>query len=323
MVENTSLDALAAAGEREFLLSSSALKANNMYMPSVSRENYAFAIPSANGSSYSPTILGKRSLSGSMVNGNAPEKKGTGGRNHPSKEGVFLSFLNEQKQGNGARKQMAANEFRGTDLSISGTLVFPLSPNKIFHLAEQSPKSVEKVPDTKRIRNLSQSGNNSPSSHPNEILSGSGSSDQQIWTKIEACSYEFPYSKPPPEYLINLREVTECFRNWLRRKLRTWMMDHWPFPYPGTLTLSRLSKETGLSTKQLEDWFRNQRRRHWRPYMAENYPDALQYAERVRGNREEGGIPALPRHSLDFYVETARIALKRWNGYTYPSGNLN
>eukprot|EP01138_Halocafeteria_seosinensis_P008690 gb/GECG01008882.1/.p1 GENE.gb/GECG01008882.1/~~gb/GECG01008882.1/.p1 ORF type:complete len:137 (+),score=9.75 gb/GECG01008882.1/:1-411(+) len=97
------------------------------------------------------------------------------------------------------------------------------------------------------------------------------------------------------------------------------MVQHWSFPYPGPTSLAELSEKTGLTGEQLENWFRNERRRRWRPYMTDNYPEALKYAERIRGTRPEGGMPSLRREHLDFYVEAAFIAFTRRNQKQAPN----
>eukprot|EP01138_Halocafeteria_seosinensis_P006897 gb/GECG01007055.1/.p1 GENE.gb/GECG01007055.1/~~gb/GECG01007055.1/.p1 ORF type:complete len:310 (+),score=32.44 gb/GECG01007055.1/:1-930(+) len=135
----------------------------------------------------------------------------------------------------------------------------------------------------------------------------------------EAISHQIPYSSPPTYYRKEIQRTSSGrtalqYEVLQRETLKEWMQQHWAFPYPGPQSLSMLGKETGLSPQQLENWFRNERRRHWRPYMEKNYPRAAEFAEGVRGTKRDGGVPSLPRNMLDIYVEAASIAKKRWGG---------
>ncbi|XP_047088191.1 homeobox protein knotted-1-like 4 isoform X2 [Lolium rigidum] len=50
-----------------------------------------------------------------------------------------------------------------------------------------------------------------------------------------------------------------------RQKLLRWWQLHHIWPYPSELEKHVLAESTGLDTKQISNWFINQRKRHWRP----------------------------------------------------------
>ncbi|KAK6805089.1 hypothetical protein RDI58_002873 [Solanum bulbocastanum] len=47
--------------------------------------------------------------------------------------------------------------------------------------------------------------------------------------------------------------------------LLDWWKTHYRWPYPTEAEKNRLSEMTGLDQKQINNWFINQRKRHWRP----------------------------------------------------------
>ncbi|NP_001266275.1 knotted homeodomain protein 4 [Solanum lycopersicum] len=47
--------------------------------------------------------------------------------------------------------------------------------------------------------------------------------------------------------------------------LLDWWKNHYRWPYPTEEEKNRLSEMTGLDQKQINNWFINQRKRHWRP----------------------------------------------------------
>ncbi|KAK3146490.1 hypothetical protein QOZ80_3BG0267090 [Eleusine coracana subsp. coracana] len=50
-----------------------------------------------------------------------------------------------------------------------------------------------------------------------------------------------------------------------RQKLLHWWQLHYRWPYPSELEKAALSESTGLDAKQINNWFINQRKRHWKP----------------------------------------------------------
>ncbi|KAL3340290.1 hypothetical protein AABB24_028761 [Solanum stoloniferum] len=50
-----------------------------------------------------------------------------------------------------------------------------------------------------------------------------------------------------------------------RQKLITWWELHYKWPYPSESEKVALAESTGLDQKQINNWFINQRKRHWKP----------------------------------------------------------
>ncbi|MCD7456678.1 hypothetical protein HAX54_032734 [Datura stramonium] len=50
-----------------------------------------------------------------------------------------------------------------------------------------------------------------------------------------------------------------------RKMLLAWWTDHYRWPYPTEADKIPLAESTGLDPKQINNWFINQRKRHWKP----------------------------------------------------------
>lgn len=50
-----------------------------------------------------------------------------------------------------------------------------------------------------------------------------------------------------------------------RQKLLDWWSQHYRWPYPSETEKAALAESTGLDQKQINNWFINQRKRHWKP----------------------------------------------------------
>ncbi|KAJ1427165.1 hypothetical protein SESBI_09820 [Sesbania bispinosa] len=50
-----------------------------------------------------------------------------------------------------------------------------------------------------------------------------------------------------------------------RHKLLEWWSRHYKWPYPSESQKLALAESTGLDQKQINNWFINQRKRHWKP----------------------------------------------------------
>ncbi|CAI0460158.1 unnamed protein product [Linum tenue] len=50
-----------------------------------------------------------------------------------------------------------------------------------------------------------------------------------------------------------------------RNQLLEWWNRHYKWPYPSESQKVALAEETGLDQKQINNWFINQRKRHWKP----------------------------------------------------------
>ncbi|KAK4402125.1 Homeobox protein knotted-1-like 1 [Sesamum angolense] len=71
-----------------------------------------------------------------------------------------------------------------------------------------------------------------------------------------------------------------------RTALLEWWNTHYRWPYPTEEEKNRLSEKTGLDQKQINNWFINQRKRHWRP--SEDMRFALM--EGVSGGANAGSV---------------------------------
>ncbi|XP_066310516.1 homeobox protein knotted-1-like 12 [Miscanthus floridulus] len=59
-----------------------------------------------------------------------------------------------------------------------------------------------------------------------------------------------------------------------RQKLLHWWELHYKWPYPSETEKMALAEMTGLDQKQINNWFINQRKRHWKP-ASEDMPFAM------------------------------------------------
>ncbi|KAK1419998.1 hypothetical protein QVD17_29490 [Tagetes erecta] len=71
-----------------------------------------------------------------------------------------------------------------------------------------------------------------------------------------------------------------------RQTLLDWWSSHYKWPYPTESDKISLAETTGLDPKQINNWFINQRKRHWNP--SENMQLAIMGA----------GLPPLPNHYI-------------------------
>ncbi|CAN6322457.1 unnamed protein product [Urochloa humidicola] len=62
-----------------------------------------------------------------------------------------------------------------------------------------------------------------------------------------------------------------------RQKLLHWWELHYKWPYPSETEKMALAETTGLDQKQINNWFINQRKRHWKP-TSEDMPFAMMEA---------------------------------------------
>lgn len=69
--------------------------------------------------------------------------------------------------------------------------------------------------------------------------------------------------------------------------LRAWLFDHFLDPYPSDNEKLRLAVSTGLSRRQISNWFINARVRLWKPMIEEMYND-----EFSQDSRDYGGAPS-------------------------------
>ncbi|KAI4998692.1 homeobox protein knotted-1-like 4 [Hordeum vulgare subsp. vulgare] len=69
-----------------------------------------------------------------------------------------------------------------------------------------------------------------------------------------------------------------------RQKLLHWWQLHYRWPYPSELEKAALAESTGLDAKQINNWFINQRKRHWKPT-----PPAMEYMPQQQNHHHPYG----------------------------------
>ncbi|CAN6298292.1 unnamed protein product [Urochloa humidicola] len=79
-----------------------------------------------------------------------------------------------------------------------------------------------------------------------------------------------------------------------RQKLLHWWQLHYRWPYPSELEKAALAESTGLDAKQINNWFINQRKRHWKPAPPPAMVLATDYRLRpyYGGGGGSGGAPS-------------------------------
>ncbi|XP_052149154.1 homeobox protein knotted-1-like 4 [Oryza glaberrima] len=86
-----------------------------------------------------------------------------------------------------------------------------------------------------------------------------------------------------------------------RQKLLHWWQLHYRWPYPSELEKAALAESTGLDAKQINNWFINQRKRHWKPtplameYRSLQPAGAASYGGASAGASTSGGGSAVVR----------------------------
>ncbi|CAN6291719.1 unnamed protein product [Urochloa humidicola] len=77
-----------------------------------------------------------------------------------------------------------------------------------------------------------------------------------------------------------------------RQKLLHWWELHYKWPYPSETEKIALAETTGLDQKQINNWFINQRKRHWKP-TSEDMPFAMMEAAPGGFHAPQAGAAAL------------------------------
>ncbi|RLN43339.1 homeobox protein knotted-1-like 12 [Panicum miliaceum] len=77
-----------------------------------------------------------------------------------------------------------------------------------------------------------------------------------------------------------------------RQKLLHWWELHYKWPYPSETEKLALAETTGLDQKQINNWFINQRKRHWKP-TSEDMPFAMMEAADGFVHAPQGAAAAL------------------------------
>uniref|UniRef100_A0A0D9VZI8 Homeobox domain-containing protein n=1 Tax=Leersia perrieri TaxID=77586 RepID=A0A0D9VZI8_9ORYZ len=81
-----------------------------------------------------------------------------------------------------------------------------------------------------------------------------------------------------------------------RQKLQHWWERHYNWPYPSETEKMTLAQSTGLNQKQINNWFINQRKRHWKPSPGDTAAFPAMEAAGSGGFHysQFGGVAALP-----------------------------
>ncbi|PWZ57239.1 Homeobox protein knotted-1-like 7 [Zea mays] len=90
-----------------------------------------------------------------------------------------------------------------------------------------------------------------------------------------------------------------------RQKLLSWWELHYRWPYPSEMEKIALAESTGLEQKQINNWFINQRKRHWKP------SEEMQFAVM------DGFHPA-PPNAAAFYVDARLVGATPAMFYARP-----
>ncbi|XP_021311669.1 homeobox protein knotted-1-like 7 isoform X2 [Sorghum bicolor] len=91
-----------------------------------------------------------------------------------------------------------------------------------------------------------------------------------------------------------------------RQKLLSWWELHYRWPYPSEMEKIALAESTGLEQKQINNWFINQRKRHWKP------SEEMQFAVM------DGFHPGAPPNAAAFYVDARLVGATPAMFYARP-----
>ncbi|KAJ3670082.1 hypothetical protein LUZ60_010406 [Juncus effusus] len=111
-----------------------------------------------------------------------------------------------------------------------------------------------------------------PSSEEEQDASeGEGDAPDQIDPRAEEKELKYQLLKKYSGYISSLRnEFSKKKKKGklpkeARQKLVQWWELHYKWPYPSESEKIALAESTGLDQKQINNWFINQRKRHWKP----------------------------------------------------------
>ncbi|RCV41104.1 hypothetical protein SETIT_9G109300v2 [Setaria italica] len=91
-----------------------------------------------------------------------------------------------------------------------------------------------------------------------------------------------------------------------RQKLLSWWELHYRWPYPSEMEKVALAESTGLEQKQINNWFINQRKRHWKP------SEEMQFAVM------DGFHPVPPNAAAALYVDARLVGAAPAMFYARP-----
>uniref|UniRef100_A0A5B7AX89 Homeobox protein knotted-1-like 1 n=1 Tax=Davidia involucrata TaxID=16924 RepID=A0A5B7AX89_DAVIN len=92
--------------------------------------------------------------------------------------------------------------------------------------------------------------------------SGAHPVDQEL-KEMLLCKYNGCLSSLRKEFLKKMKKVR--LPKDAKTRLLEWWSTHYRWPYPTEEEKTKLSEVTGLDQKQINNWFINQRKRHWKP----------------------------------------------------------
>nr|CAB3498046.1 unnamed protein product [Digitaria exilis] len=96
-----------------------------------------------------------------------------------------------------------------------------------------------------------------------------------------------------------------------RQKLLHWWELHYKWPYPSEPEKIALAETTGLDPKQINNWFINQRKRHWKPTSEDTFATMM----------EAGGYPHAPQGTAALYMVDSRPPSFMADGGMYRLGS--
>ncbi|KAL8154068.1 hypothetical protein V2J09_011828 [Rumex salicifolius] len=106
--------------------------------------------------------------------------------------------------------------------------------------------------------------------YPNEVVVGRGD-EGRIDPRAEDGELKRHLLRKYSGYLTSLKQELSKKKKVrklpkeARQRLLTWWELHYKWPYPSESEKAELAETTGLDQKQINNWFINQRKRHWKP----------------------------------------------------------
>ncbi|KAK4744021.1 hypothetical protein SAY87_010333 [Trapa incisa] len=122
-----------------------------------------------------------------------------------------------------------------------------------------------------RIFNTDEKGEGAGSSEDDQDNSGGESELPEIDPRAEDRELKNHLLKKYSGYLGSLKQELSKKKKKgklpkeARQKLLSWWEMHYKWPYPSETEKVALAESTGLDQKQINNWFINQRKRHWKP----------------------------------------------------------
>ncbi|PKI55581.1 hypothetical protein CRG98_024029 [Punica granatum] len=122
-----------------------------------------------------------------------------------------------------------------------------------------------------RIFNSDEKGEGAGSSEDDQDNSGGETDLPEIDPRAEDRELKNHLLKKYSGYLSSLKQELSKKKKKgklpkeARQKLLSWWELHYKWPYPSETEKVALAESTGLDQKQINNWFINQRKRHWKP----------------------------------------------------------